>query len=435
MEEMCKTVCLAMGVFVDTDEIPSVSVMEGDSVTLYTGVTELHENDEIEWRLNRILITTISRDPNGIKVWVNTDGDLNGRLQLENQTGDLTIRNIRNTDSGQWKIKIVSTRGSPSKTFNISVVPVDELKPLSVKEGNSVTLNSNINEIQRDDVIRWRFEHLNTPVAEISRKEGIFKTYNGLDERFRDRLQLEYLTGSLTIRDIGTSHSGVYEADIRIGSSGYTTHKSFNVTVSDAVKTVSVIEGETVTLQTVTEIQTDDLILWMFEGTVVAEINKAAQRFSIYDGPDGRFRDRLKLDNQTGSLTITDTRTTDSGLYEVKIRNSRRTINGRFTVTVTGPGLSPAAVAGIVGVIVAVVILVTAAVAVVVAPVVIKHRRRIAELERRRRSVRLLFSDLFSGVGHNVSDFFSAVGHIFSDFFSAFFSKEGWKTPGRESYL
>ncbi|XP_052446724.1 uncharacterized protein LOC127988157 [Carassius gibelio] len=414
------SIFLFMGVFVDTDKMQSVSVLEGDSVTLYTGVTELQENDEIEWRFKGILIATISRDPKSKSERVNTDGALKDRLQLENQTGDLKIRNIRNSDSGEWKINIFSTRGSPSKTFYISVVPLDELKPVSVLQGDSVTLNSTITEIQRDDVIRWRSEHLNTPVAEINRMEEIFNTYDGPDGRFRDRLQLDCFTGSLTIRDIGTSHSGVYEADIRIGSSGYTTHKTFNVTVSDAVKTVSVVEGETVTLQTVTEIQKDDLIQWMFDGTVLAELYKADQHFFTSDGPDERYRDRLELDHQTGSLIITDTRSTDSGLYELKIISSRRIINRRITVTVSGPGLSPAAVAGIVGGVVTVVILVTAA----VIPVVIKHRRRIAELEREKRSVRLLFSNLSS-----------AVGHIFSDLFSAFFSIEGWKTPRRESYL
>uniref|UniRef100_A0A671PQQ9 Ig-like domain-containing protein n=1 Tax=Sinocyclocheilus anshuiensis TaxID=1608454 RepID=A0A671PQQ9_9TELE len=52
----------------------------------------------------------------------------------------------------------------------------------------------------------------------------------------------------------------------------------------------------------------DDLILWRFG----------------HDSPDGRFRDGLELDHQTGSLTITNTRTTDFGLYEVKISHSTR---------------------------------------------------------------------------------------------------------------
>ncbi|KAL0161479.1 hypothetical protein M9458_045204, partial [Cirrhinus mrigala] len=106
------------------------------------------------------------------------------------------------------------------------------VKSVSVLVGDSVTLHSGVSELQRDDVIRWRFEHQNTPVAEINRKAGIFNTFDGPDGRFRHRLQLEYWTGSLTIRNILTKHSGLYEIGIRSGSSSYTTHKSFNVTVS-----------------------------------------------------------------------------------------------------------------------------------------------------------------------------------------------------------
>jgi len=69
-----------------------------------------------------------------------------------------------------------------------------------------------------------------------------------------------------------------------------------------------VFEGDSGTLNTrLTEIKDDDVIQWRFGDTLIAEINKRADSITVYDDVlDGRFRDRLKLDNQTGSLTITN---------------------------------------------------------------------------------------------------------------------------------
>uniref|UniRef100_A0A8C2K9T1 Ig-like domain-containing protein n=1 Tax=Cyprinus carpio TaxID=7962 RepID=A0A8C2K9T1_CYPCA len=105
---------------------------------------------------------------------------------------------------------------------------------------------------------------------------------------------------------------------------------------SDEVKSVSVMEGDSVSLQTNTELQTENLIIWTFghPETHIALIIKKAGIFSTYDDVlDGRFRDRLKLDHQTGSLTITNTRTTHSGLYQVIL--IRRKITYSFNVTVS----------------------------------------------------------------------------------------------------
>ncbi|XP_026105556.1 uncharacterized protein LOC113077360 isoform X2 [Carassius auratus] len=121
----------------------------------------------------------------------------------------------------------------------------------------------------------------------------------------------------------------------------------------EEVKSVSVTEGNPVTLDSrLTEIKKDDVIIWRFGQTeTIALINKAAGKFNTSVVPDGRYRDRLKLDHQTGSLTITNTRTTDSGLYQVEIRSGIVTTH-RFNVTVYGSkgsglmiGLSSAAVA------------------------------------------------------------------------------------------
>ncbi|KAI2650633.1 Hemicentin-1 [Labeo rohita] len=103
--------------------------------------------------------------------------------------------------------------------------------------------------------------------------------------------------------------------------------------VADAVKKISVMEGDSVTLNTdVTEVQKYLLIQWMFGSTRIAEFNRLTQTISIYESADGKFRDRLKL-GQTGSLTIANTRTTDSGLYQLTAVGEE-TKYKRFNVTV-----------------------------------------------------------------------------------------------------
>ncbi len=100
----------------------------------------------------------------------------------------------------------------------------------------------------------------------------------------------------------------------------------------------SVTEGESVTLQTdLTEIREDDDILWKYGAgkCQIAKMKKKKQNFSTYDGPDGRFRDRLKLNNLTGSLTITNITTEHSGVYQLKIAGAKKT-SKTFTVSVYG---------------------------------------------------------------------------------------------------
>ncbi len=95
------------------------------------------------------------------------------------------------------------------------------------------------------------------------------------------------------------------------------------------------MEGDPVTLQTdVTQLYGDELIVWRFgdEGEVIAKADIEAKSSPLYY--DERFRDRLELD-QTGSLIITNTRTTDSGHYTVKISSRAQTVYKRFTVTVS----------------------------------------------------------------------------------------------------
>uniref|UniRef100_A0A8C2D1A7 Ig-like domain-containing protein n=1 Tax=Cyprinus carpio TaxID=7962 RepID=A0A8C2D1A7_CYPCA len=106
-------------------------------------------------------------------------------------------------------------------------------------------------------------------------------------------------------------------------------------TVTEAVyfsvfgESVSVMEGDSITLNTdVIEILEDDDILWKFgaEKSLIAEISREKQIFFKYDNVhDGIFRDRLKLDNQTGYLTITNLTTEHAGLYELQISGAKLT--------------------------------------------------------------------------------------------------------------
>ncbi|XP_051763482.1 SLAM family member 5-like [Ctenopharyngodon idella] len=99
---------------------------------------------------------------------------------------------------------------------------------------------------------------------------------------------------------------------------------------------VSVMEGDSVTLYTdLTEIYEDDHILWKYgaENFLIALMNRAAGIFNTSDAPDGRFRDRLKLDDQTGSLTITNITTEHAGVYKLEIRAVKRS-SKTFNVSV-----------------------------------------------------------------------------------------------------
>ncbi|XP_073718446.1 uncharacterized protein, partial [Misgurnus anguillicaudatus] len=406
-------VCVA-GVF--GDEVKSVSVMEGDSVTLYTDITHIQTDQEMVWVFGP-KVTLIARIY--MKIIDMFEYEIfEDRLNLDNQTGSLTITNITITNSGLYELQIFNNRHSSKKRFNVTVnarllVPVpirnssssslssskmifsllllfvlnefcvsgvfgadgDEVKSVSVMEGDSVTLHTDITQIQRDDHILWMFGPQETRIAENYKK--IIDMYNS-NEIFRDRLKLDSQTGSLTITNITITHTGLYKLTI-ISNRG-TSYKRFNVIVygylpipvitrisnssncstlserssnskcllllcsvlnvkdfgvdGDEVKSVSVVEGDSVTLHTnITEIQTDDQIVWMFgpQDTLIAEISK-----KIIDMFDSKeiFGDRLKLDSQTGSLTITNIKMTHTGLYKLQIFSNRGNSYKRFNVTV-----------------------------------------------------------------------------------------------------
>ncbi|KAI2646879.1 CMRF35-like molecule 8 [Labeo rohita] len=79
---------------------------------------------------------------------------------------------------------------------------------------------------------------------------------------------------------------------------------------------VSVTEGDSVTLHSEIERKHQESMKWYFSSDRIAQISGDLSLIctdvQCNEGAE-RFRNRLKLDNQTGSLTITNITNTDSG--------------------------------------------------------------------------------------------------------------------------
>nr|NP_001164414.1 uncharacterized protein LOC100327252 precursor [Danio rerio]CAP71897.1 si:dkey-19a16.1 [Danio rerio] len=239
--------------------------------------------------------------------------------------------------------------------FVFLVIGVCGVAPESVwssKVGESVTLNTHFTKEQHD-VILWHFNGIR--IAVIAGEANKSCLYDGEGGRFRDRLEVDYESGSLTITHITAEHTGVYAAEIiRSKSSGTReslnrnpkcnsakvipktnnighTITTFNVSVSgvssDAPESVSGKVGESVTLNTHLTKEQHDVILWYFNDIRIALIAGEANKSCLYDGEGGRFRDRLEVDYESGSLTITHITAEHTGVYEAQLIRSKSSGN------------------------------------------------------------------------------------------------------------
>ncbi|XDV23553.1 hypothetical protein PO909_028086 [Leuciscus waleckii] len=358
------TLCVFLLHGVSGVETDIVSVKEGNSVTLHTNV-KINQKDRIKWFFQNTRIAQIIGN-----ISICTDVQCNedterfiDRLKLDHQTGSLTISNIQQADSGLYELQITSSISNTDslKIFNVTVSGAEVF--VFVKEGDSVTLHTGVQTNQQDR-IRWYFN--DTQIAQIN--GDLSKTCTDVQcnegtERFRDRLELDHRTGSLTITNTRNTDSGVYHLQIISRNS----EKIFNLAVHgvpaaelNEVKTVK--EEEPVTLDPGVIKNTNDLITWFFNDILIAEISGDQSKTCTDVQCKERFRNRLKLDPQTGYLTITNTRNTDSGDYTLEITIISNSFSFRrirsFSVTVTGRNSAAHA-----GIVVPLVVVVVAAVA------------------------------------------------------------------------
>ncbi|CAM4659501.1 unnamed protein product [Leuciscus chuanchicus] len=305
-------------------EEKTVIVKEGEDLTLNTDV-KVQTDDQILWTFGA-RETHITDIREGVReTYDGSDERFRDRLKLDKMTGFLTITNITAEHTGVFKLQAISKRGTLYQRF-IVTVRLEE-KTVIVKEGEDLTLNTDV-KVQTDDQILWMFGARETHITDI--REGVRETYDGAGGRFRDRLKLEKTTGFLTITNITAEHTGVYK--LQAISSRGTLYQIFIITVRE--ETISKMEEESVTLYPDTEVQKDDLILWMFgdEDNLIAQMmGKTREK---HDVADGRLRGRLKLDKKTGSLTISNSTIEHSGPYKLQISSSRGTSYKKFKVVI-----------------------------------------------------------------------------------------------------
>ncbi|XP_067271533.1 uncharacterized protein [Pseudorasbora parva] len=342
----------------ELDEVKRKSVKEGKSVTLDPVVMK-NTNDVMMWYFNDVLIAEITGDQSQICADDQCKERFRDRLKLDHQTGALTITHTRHTDAGFYHLEIRSGSSCSIRSirsFCLTVIGVfgvvKDGESVSVMEGDSVTLYTGVEKNQQN-TIKWYFN--DTRIAQINGDLNRIFT-DQCKERFRDRLKLNHQTGSLTITNITNTDAGRFKLQIinrRISE------KIFCLSVcgvpgkeTDKMKRKSVKEGESVTLDPGVVKHPNDLMTWIFNVTLISEITGDQSQICTDDQCKERFRDRLKLDHQTGSLTITNITTEDSGLYKLEIncsigrrRSSNISIRGFrcFSVAVIRSGQAVAA--------------------------------------------------------------------------------------------
>ncbi|XP_073717465.1 uncharacterized protein [Misgurnus anguillicaudatus] len=381
------------------DDVKSVSVMEGDSLTLQPDLIDIQRADLIVWIFgpDNDRIAQINRAANKISTYDDVlDGRFKDRLKLNTETGDLTITNITTDLSEVYQLRIISGTDGLSRSFRIIVsshlpIPVitGDCPQISLSSSNCVLLCSVMNI--KDVSLSWYKG--NSLLSSISVSDLNIRLSLPLEVEYQDtntyscvlnntitnqtqQIDITHLCQMCSVRKSGVSekqdHAVLISVIVVFGllvgglvmffcfyrnfkkpygqTSGYTCIKLKGLcgadkmkTVTDGVKNIKVQAGEDFTLDTgVTDIQTFYLTQWKF-GELgddtnpcipISTIHKNKVLLNNVDNP--KLGSRLKLNEQTGSITIKNSKTSDTGLYKLEIKGNTNKICKSFFVSVSG---------------------------------------------------------------------------------------------------
>ncbi|CAM4660225.1 unnamed protein product [Leuciscus chuanchicus] len=211
-----------------------VNVAKGVSVSLNTDVTT-DQQGEIRWYYNDILIAEITGDQSKIFTDDQYDERLD-RLELDHQTGSLTITNTRYTDSGVYHIQFNSS-SDREKIFKVTVWGISVGKQKNIAEGGSILLDAGV--MKQNEMATWYFN--DTLIALVTGDLSKICTdvqWKDSNDRFRDRLKLDYwFSWSLIITNMSSTDSGLYT--LKIMKNSFSIMRNVTVTVSEKLNSKS----------------------------------------------------------------------------------------------------------------------------------------------------------------------------------------------------
>ncbi|XP_026998971.2 signaling lymphocytic activation molecule-like [Tachysurus fulvidraco] len=114
----------------------------------------------------------------------------------------------------------------------------DETVTLQEGEGTTITLHTGITGIQRDAHIVWFYGPEKAEEKILNSQVFKGETVTDISERFKERLQLDRISGALTIRNISRTDSGVYLLHV---ITGRLSSRTFSVNVYAPVSTPVII--------------------------------------------------------------------------------------------------------------------------------------------------------------------------------------------------